>query len=222
MVKRRILLEPDDIYKTTQKTIGKIESYQWKYRNLLLLALSFVLAYYMFQNPQIISFIENLGAIGYPAAFIAGLLFSYGATTAPSIAIFFSLAHTNSPLLLAIIGAAGSLLGNYIIFKFVRDNLIEEINTLSKEVKTLTKPVSALFFWEELRIRIWKAISKSKLWQMFIPVIAGFILASPLPDEIGVAMFGAVKFDPKKFMIISYVLHFIGILAVVYSSRVIG
>lgn len=213
---------PEKIYKTTEKTIRRIEKYQWKYHNILFLALSFVVAFYMLKNSQIVSFIEGLGIIGYPASIIGGILFSYGITTAPAIAILFNLSETHNPILIALIGAIGSVIGNYMIFKFVRDNLLDEINTLSKEMKTLTKPVSTLFFWEELRVRIWRTISRSKIWQMIIPVIAGFILASPLPDEIGVAIFGAVKFDPKKFFAISYILHFIGILAIAYSANILG
>jgi len=221
MKKRKILLEPGDIYKTTKKTIRGIGKYQWKYRNLILLALSFVFAYYMLRNPQIISFVEGLGNFGYPAAFLLGMLFTYAFTAVPATVAIFSLGEILNPILIALIGAVGSVIGNYIIFKLVRDRLLKEINMLSKEVKNLTKPVSSLFFWEEMRIRIWRAISRSNVWQMFVPVFAGFILASPLPDEVGVAIFGAVKFNLEKFLIVSYLLHFVGILAIAYSARII-
>ncbi len=212
---------PEKIYRTTRKTIRKIERYQWKYRNLLLLASSLVLAYYMMKNPQMISFIEGLGNFGYPAAFLLGMLFTYAFTTVPATVAIFSLGEVLNPILTALIGAVGSVIGNYIIFKLVRDRLLKEINMLSKEVNTLTKPVSALFFWDEMRIRIWRTISKSKVWNMLVPVFAGFILASPIPDEVGVAIFGAVRFNPEKFLVVSYLLHFVGILAVAYSARVI-
>lgn len=212
---------PENLYKTTERTIKRIQKYQWKYRNLLFLLLSFVFAYYMLKNPQIISFVENLGNFGYPASFVLGILFTYAFTVVPATIAIFSLGEVLNPFIIATIGAIGSVISNYIIFRLVRDRLIKEINTLSKEVKTLTKPVSDLFFWEELRIRIWRVISRSKVWQILVPVFAGFILASPIPDEIGVAIFGAVKFNPEKFMIVSYLLHFVGILVIAYSTRFI-
>jgi len=212
---------PEKIYRTTRKTIRRIGKYQWKYKNLIILALSFVFAYYMLRNPQIISFIEGLGNFGYPAAFLLGLLFTYAFTAVPATVAIFSLGEILNPILIALIGAVGSVIGNYIIFKLVRDRLVKEINMLSKEVKNLTKPGSVLFFWEEIRIRIWRAISKSKVWNVLVPVFAGFILASPIPDEVGVAIFGAVKFNPEKFIVVSYLLHFVGILAIAYSSRLI-
>jgi len=213
---------PEKIYKTTRKTIKRIKKYQWKYRNLILLALSFVFAYYMLKTSQIVSLIENLGNLGYPASFAAGMLFSYGITTAPATVALFTLGKTINPFLIAALGAVGTVISDYIIFRIVRDRLLGEIKLLSKEVRTLTKPVSHLFFWEDLRVRIWHAISRSKAWNLIVPVIGGLIIASPLPDEIGVAIFGAIKFEPKKFMIVAYLFNFIGILAVAYSARILG
>ncbi len=214
-------IRPKLFYNTTEKTVKKIGEYQWKYRNLILLALSFVFAYYMLKTPQIVSLIENLGNLGYPASFVAGMLFSYGITTVPATAALFTLGKTINPFLIAALGASGTVISDYIIFRIVRDKLLGEINLLSKDVRTLTKPVSALFFWEELRVRIWKAISHSKIWNLIVPVIGGLIIASPLPDELGVAIFGAIKFEPKKFILVAYLLNFVGIFIVAYSARII-
>lgn len=221
MRKRKILVEPDYIYKTTRGTIRKFREYQWKYRNLILLALSFVFAYYMLKTPQIVSLIENLGNLGYSASFVAGMLFSYGITTAPATVALFTLGKTLNPFIIAALGASGTVISDYIIFRIVRDKLLGEIKLLSKEVRTLTKPISHLFFWEELRVRIWRAISRSKVWNLIVPVIGGLIIASPLPDEIGVAIFGAIKFETKKFILVAYLFNFIGIFIVAYSARVI-
>ncbi len=148
------------------------------------------------------------------------MFFSYGFTAAPATAALFNLGQTFNPFLIAFIGATGTVISDYLIFRFVRDRLLSEIKLLSREIRTLTKPVSYLFFWEELRIRLWHAVSRSKIWSMLIPVFAGFIIASPLPDELGVALFGAIKFSPKKFLVIAYVMNFIGILIVASSARI--
>ncbi len=207
------------IYKTTEKTIIKIGKYHWKYKNLIFLVISFIAAYYIISSEQVSSLIQELGNFGYMASFLAGMFFSYGITTAPATVALFNLGQNLNPFLIALIGASGTVISDYIIFRFVRDRLLDEIKLLSKDVKTLTKPVSALFFWEELRIRLWRAISHSKLWNVIIPVIAGFIIASPLPDEIGVALFGAIKFDPKKFIAVAYFLNFAGILVISSLAR---
>jgi len=121
------------------------------------------------------------------------------------------LGQTLNPFLIAFIGAFGAILSDYLIFRFVRNKLIDEINLFMEEIKSITKPVSNLEFFEEIRVILWKKISESSVWRVLIPAIAGFIIASPLPDELGVAIFGATKFNPKTFVIICYCLHFLGI-----------
>ncbi|MBI2547078.1 MAG: hypothetical protein HYW23_01380 [Candidatus Aenigmarchaeota archaeon] len=205
---------PGEIYK-------EIEKYRIKYRNLLFIAMSLVAAYLILTNNQTSSFIGSLGNLGYVSAFIVGLFFTFAFTTAPATVAFFDLGHFLNPVALALIGAAGSVISDYLIFRLVRDRLFKEIQMLSKEVDALTKPISSLFFWKELQMRIWHGIRKSEIWHVIVPAFAGFIIASPLPDEIGVAIFGAVKFNPKKFIIITFVLHFIGILLVAMSARIL-
>lgn len=213
---------PEKVYKTTKKAFKKAEKYRWKYRNLILLAVSFFVAYQIIKNTQIVSAVQGLGFLGYPAAFIAGIFFTYGLTVAPATALIFNLGITLNPFLIAFIGAFGSVISDYIIFKFVRDRLAGEIILLAKEIDKLRKPISSLILEEELLVRIWKKISNSKIWQAIIPIIAGFIIASPLPDELGVALFGAIKFDPKRFIVISYLLNFTGIFLIALSTKIFG
>lgn len=196
------------------KKIEKIKTFHWKYHNLILLLISIVIAYYILQFKPIISSIHNLGSLGYFAALILGMMFAYALTAAPATAALYNLGQTLNPFLVAFIGAFGSVIADYVIFRFVRDRLIDEIKLLSKEIGKLTGPVSNLVFSERIKVIIWRKISRSKVWKILIPVIGGFIIASPLPDEIGVAIFGAVKFEPKKFLLISYSLNFIGILII--------
>ena len=96
-----------------------------------------------------------------------------------------------------------------------------EIKLLSEEINQLTKPVSNLVFPEKIRVIIWRKISRSRIWKTLVPIFAGFIIASPLPDELGVAIFGAVKYEPRRFLLISYILNFIGILIVTSIGNVL-
>jgi hypothetical protein len=148
------------------------------------------------------------------------MLFTYALTTIPATAALYNLGENFNPFLIAFIGAFGSVISDYLIFRFVRDRLMTEIKLLSKEINNLTEPLSNLVSTKRIRVVIWKKISHSRIWSLLVPVIAGFIIASPLPDEIGVAIFGAAKYEPKKFMIISYCLNFVGIFAVTYLAKI--
>ena len=54
-----------------------------------------------------------------------------------------------------------------------------------------------------------------------MPVLGTLVIASPLPDELGVAMLGLAKTDKKSFLIISYLGNFLGILAIGGVARLI-
>jgi hypothetical protein len=97
---------------------------------------------------------------------------------------------------------------------------MDEIKLLSNEIETFTKPIPNLAFTNKIRIVLWKKISRSRVWKIIIPVIAGLIIASPLPDELAVAIFGAVKYDVKKFLLFSYCFSFLGILAITSLSNI--
>lgn len=197
-----------------EKKVGEIKKFEWKHHNLILLVVSVIIAYYILKFEPIISFMHGLNYLGYFASFILGMLFTYALTVVPATAVLYNLGQQFNPLLIAFIGAFGSVISDYLIFRFVRDKLTDEIKLLSKEINRLTKPISNLVFTEELSVILWKKISRSKIWKTLVPVIAGFIIASPLPDELGVAIFGAAKYEPRKFLVISYVLNFIGIFVI--------
>ena len=198
------------------KIIKTLRKFEWKHHNLILFIISLFFAYYILRYKPIVNFIQNLTYLGYLAALALGMLFTYALTSVPASAALYNLGSQFNPLLIAFIGAFGSVISDYLIFRFVRDKLIDEIKLLSEEVNRVTRPVSDLFLPKNLLVILWKSVSRSKVWKTIIPVIAGFIIASPLPDELGVALFGASKFEPKKFVIISYFLNFLGILAISY------
>lgn len=181
-------------------TVRGVQKFQWKYRNLIFLTISVLFAYFMLQNAAIISYIEDVGHLGYIGAFISGTFFSYGLTTPPATAATYILGKTLNPFLIAFIGAFGALMSDFLIFRFVRDNLLEELETATRELKIPTEQLGRL--------------KRSKTFLRIAPVIAGFILASPLPDELAAALFALTNYNPKHFAIFSYTSNFLGLLAI--------
>ena len=124
-------------------------------------------------------------------------------TTAPAIVLIGVLVQTTPLIMVAIIGGLGAALGDYIIFRFVKDRISEDINYLLSFQKTKR------FF----------AIFKTRLFIFFTPFIAALIIASPFPDEIGVAMLGLSKIKDKTFLLISFIANGVGILVVGWVAR---
>ncbi len=170
----------------------------WNHKNLILLLLSVMIAIFILKSEFIKNFINGLGEQGYLGAFFSGLFFSYGITTAPAVAMLYLLGNNLNPFYMAAIGAVGAFLSDYLIFRFVKYGLANEIKRLSDEIKFhphLKKPY----------IKILKKLA---------PLIAGFIIASPLPDELAAYILGSIKVKDIEFIFISLISNFIGILVI--------
>jgi len=181
--------------------------YLMKYPKLLLLLLTFGLGYLLFSGDSYTPFHDFIISMGYAGTFIAGILFAYGFTAAPAVAIFLILAEYQNIFLAGFIGGMGALVGDLIIFNFVRHSLIDEITKLSKE-----KIVSTM------RIHYNNHINNhlpGKIKKYLVAIVAGFIIASPLPDEIGVSLLaGSRKISMEVFAILSYTLNTAGIFLI--------
>ncbi|MEK7107132.1 MAG: hypothetical protein AAB899_03005 [Patescibacteria group bacterium] len=132
-------------------------------------------------------------------SFIAGMFFTSVFTTAPAIVALGEIARANSVLLTAIFGGAGAVIGDLIIFRFIRDRFSEHLIELIGHRKAGRK-VSAL-----LHLRFFR-------WFTF--VVGGLIIASPLPDELGISLLGFSKMKMLWFIPISFTFNCIGILLI--------
>lgn len=173
-----------------------------KYPKLLLLVLTFVLAYFIFYNRSYPPFSAFLISLGYIGVFIAGFFYAYGFTAAPATAVLLSIAGQHNVVIAALIGGLGALISDLIIFYFIRFTVVDELRKLSR-----TKIVKELEFEEQLLFGHFKKYATASF--------AGFLIASPLPTEIGVTIMAAMKrMSPKKFAVIAYILHTLGILII--------
>jgi len=58
-----------------------------------------------------------------------------------------------------------------------------------------------------------------KLFSWIVPLAGAIILASPLPDEIGIAMMGFSHIKPSIFIPLSFFLNFLGILFIIFVAK---
>lgn len=175
-----------------------------KYHKLILLIITFGLAYSLFQNWETLPFHNFVLSLGYFGTFLAGILFAYGFTAAPATALLLILAQEQNFWIAGLLGGVGALVGDYLIFRFIRHSLDDELRKLAREkpVRYVNRKIPAL-----IKIHL-------------IPVIAGFIIASPLPDEIGVSLLAVSRhISTKVFLVISYVLNTLGILVILAMGQ---
>jgi len=130
-------------------------------------------------------------------SFIAGIFFTSIFTAVPATVVLVEIVGVNSVLVVALFGAVGALLGDLVIFRFVRDTLAENLMKFIKEGHH-TK-LRALFY--------------SRAYRRFLPFVGALIIASPLPDEVGLVMLGAAGVKTRYFLILSFTLNFVGLVA---------
>lgn len=178
--------------------------YMSRYPKFLLLFITFIIAYLLFNSRNYGPFQEFMVGLGYAGTFVAGILFAYGFTAAPATAIFLILAQHQNIYFASLIGGVGALVGDLFIFSFIRQSFADEIRRLSSE--TIVH-----YFNNKL---------PGVIKKYTLPVVAGFIIASPLPDEVGVAMLAASKIiSTKIFAIMSYLLNTAGIMAIYFIGN---
>lgn len=149
---------------------------------------------------DIVSSIDELKIIG---SFIAGFFFTSAFTIAPAAIALSEISQTTSPLLVAFWGALGSLVGDLVIFLFIRDHfaddIMEALHTFKNEKKIIHFFKRGFFRW-------------------LSPLLAALIIASPLPDEFAIALMGISKVRMSLFIPICFIMSFLGILVIALIS----
>lgn len=178
----------------------------WKYKNLTIFGFSLIIALILSRFEAFHTFLLNLGNFGYLGAFIAGALFVSTFTVATGAVILLVLAERMSPIEIGIIAGLGAVVGDFIIFRFIKNNLTQELTLIYNHI--------------DGNHHLQKVLH-SKYFSWTLPVIGAIIIASPLPDEIGVSLMGITKMSTFHFLLISFVLNAIGIFLVVSASAII-
>ncbi len=178
----------------------------FRYPKLFLLFLTFTVAYFLLLGESFAQLRAFLGSLGFVGAFFAGILYVYGFTAAYGTAIFLILAKSNEIVSTGLVAGLGALLGDLIIFKFLRHSLSDELELLSKEK----------FF-----VRVSQKLPAGTK-KFFLPAIGGLIIASPLPDELGILLLAASPVvSTKNFAAISYFLNTAGIFFILFVGKLV-
>jgi uncharacterized membrane protein YdjX (TVP38/TMEM64 family) len=167
-------------------------------RNLFLIIVSIYTAIELYRTGAIETWVLSSLPHVVPGSFLAGMGFTSLFTLAPASVVLIEISHVYSPFVVALIGAAGAVLGDLFLFMFVRNSFSEGAMML------LNAP---------LRQRL-RVLRHHPLLHWILPLTGALIIASPLPDELGLALMGFSKMDTRIFVPISYTMNFLGILGI--------
>lgn len=171
-------------------------------RDLYIISFSIITAVILVKTNAIINLINSTEEYKIIGSFIAGIFYTSIFTVAPASAAVIEMAQRTNPFLIAFIGGFGALLGDYIIFKYIRDNISGHISSIAKKLRQ-------------------ESILESKIFSFSFALIGAVIVASPLPDEIGLALMGITKMRTLYFVPASYLLNSIGIFVLALIGKAI-
>ena len=175
----------------------------WAFKNTSLLIASLVILLILADTPTVHSLILHIGSYGYIGAFITGIFFTSTFTIAPASVVLFHLAQEYNAFLIALSAGAGGVLGDLLIFRVLKDGIFEEFAPVMKRLRR-----QHLFTLFRSRYFLWLA-----------PFIGALIVASPLPDEIGIGLMGLSKIKQWQFILLTFVLNTTGIFIIVLLAQ---
>ena len=175
----------------------------WKYKNTFFLIVSLIVLFYITGTSFGQQAIQSISKLGYIGSFVAGFFFVSTFTVAPSGVVLFTLAQAYNSLMIALTAGIGAVIGDYLIFRFLKDDVFEETAPVFMKLggSNLSRLMSTPYF-------AWLA-----------PVLGALIIASPFPDEIGVGLMGISKLKNWQFLAISFLLNSLGILLIITIAK---
>jgi len=176
------------------------------FENLLIVAASVIAAIFLAKAGIFETILTQTKELELIGSFIAGLFFTSLFTVAPATVALGEIAQANNIFLVAVLGGAGAVIGDLVLFKFLKSHLTDELVSLFSHPK---------------RKRAVKVFNL-KVFHWLMIFLGAVVIASPLPDEIGLMLMGISKLRPSILMPISFVLNSIGILIVGLVARQIG
>jgi len=168
-------------------------------RDLGLIVLSIIVAVLLAKTGALQTILNSAQEWEALGSVIAGMFFVSAFTAAPAGVVLFEIASASSIWEVAFFGGIGALIGDLLIFRFIKDSLSEDPLWIMGKIKKKKAGASVIRFG---------------FLRYLMPVVGAVIVASPLPDEIGLAMMGLSKMKTIFFVPISFTLNFLGILII--------
>ena len=106
----------------------------WKFKNTFLLLFSIIFIAFLIEIPAIQKLIYDIGEFRYLGVFLAGVFFVSTFTVVPAGIVLFFLAESLNPFYIAIVAGLGGVFGDYLIFRFLKDRVFEEIKPTATAV----------------------------------------------------------------------------------------
>lgn len=175
------------------------------HKDIFWFVVSIAIALLLVRTGIIIHLLTSTVSLQLLGSFVAGLFFTSLFTIAPAGIVLAHIAENTPIAVVAFLGALGAMIGDLLIYKFLQNNLTEDITELLELPRY--RRIKHLFRVRKLRI--------------LRPLVGAIVIISPLPDEIGLALLGFSKVSTAMLLPLTFILNFFGILLVCYGALVL-
>lgn len=169
-----------------------------------LLILSIGGSVWLLKSDVIAQLLRHVGDSGVAfSSFVEGFFFTSVLTTPPAIIAIAESSSYIAAWKLALIGATGAVCGDLLVFRFVQSRLVEDLLSAALHPRIL---------------RLGAVIARSPFWWLS-PLCGVLVIASPLPDEIGLVMMGLTSIRFSTFIPLSFAANAAGIYLIALAAQ---
>jgi hypothetical protein len=164
-------------------------------QSLSLVLISLGVSLLLYQLGWFHQVLNSLHGFGYIGAFVAGIFFVSVFTAAPAVIVLLMLAETLPVLPLVLVAGAGSVVGDMLILTFLHHSFNHTLSFFPKE-KGIQKIITTL---------------RHTKYRFLLTVIGAIVIASPLPDELGLTLMGITNIHPFSTIGLIFVCNTVGL-----------
>lgn len=186
-------------------------------RNLAILFVGIVAGIFLYSFQPFRDLLSGLGSFGYLGAFLAGIAYDSTFTVSTSVAALIILAQSLPSLGVVLIAAIGAVIGDYLVFRFVKDTVLADLRPVWLAVVKEVDQVPGL----HLRALHLKHLLKTHYFHWTLPVVAAIMIGSPFPNELAVGLMSLTKIKTSRFLVVSFTVNLIGIFLIISAARAI-
>ncbi len=177
---------------------------QRRYITVFFVAVSIFLAWVFVKTGAVSVLVNVFSPVPGLAAFLAGIGFSSLFTTAPAVVALGTVASSFGVWQTAFFGGAGALIGDLALLK-----------AMTSVAKAVKKPIGKVIHSPRfVRLHRLREILSHGPFKLILWATGAIIIASPFPDELGLAIMGASKIPFWLLVCISYTFNTLGIAAI--------
>lgn len=168
-----------------------------------LLVLSGLFSVFIISSTQFHNLIVNVRDYAYIGSFVTGIFFTSTFTVLPATVTLYYLSKKHNLVVIAFTGALGAMVGDNLLLRVIRSEVERNLYSfiIPKHKRALKKVLA----------------TKAVYW--LIALLGIIVIASPLPDELGLTMLGLIHFKTRHFLFISFFVNFLGMLLLTLVAK---